>query len=75
YLKKSDSKSSKKLTIAATPNYLFVLRLRLIFFSVAASLVVLFKLMLKNLAITATLNQRTLLKTASLNYLFILQLR
>ncbi len=59
----------------ATPNYLFILRLRFIFFSVVASLVFLFKLMLKNLAITATLNQRILLKAATLNYFFVLRLR
>ena len=53
----------------------FVLRLRLIFFSVAASLVFLLKLMLNNLTITATLNQRILLKTATLNYFFVLRLR
>ncbi|MHC5611835.1 MAG: hypothetical protein ACYTXA_12670 [Nostoc sp.] len=46
-----------------------------LFFSVAASLVVLFKLMLKHLTITATLNQRILLKTATLNYFLVLWLR
>ena len=44
------------------PNYLFILRLRLIFFTVAASLVFLFKLMLKKLTITATLNYRFVLR-------------
>ncbi|MDZ7955415.1 hypothetical protein [Nostoc sp. DedQUE09] len=63
------------MTIEATPNYLSVLRLRLLVFSVAASLVILFKLMLKHLTITATLNQRILVKAATLNYFLVLRLR